>query len=654
MFDPGIGESDLTGRAVAGIKPSKKNVAPHMNSTGSLRKNVSPGRLMGLVVRDFFDVLKPLIVFEVLFKSAVVAVGALGTAWVISPLVESTGKSAVTNTDITRFIVSPAGILTGVIFGLSLLIASMIEHVGVISIGATRLEGRDPSLSDTIATLRAVAMRVVSFGFTQLAMLALLCLPFLALAGAAYFALLTRHDINYYLDNRPPSWYAALATGVVLATALGVVLVLIYVSTILAVPILLLEGQGVREAVRESRARTAGARWRIGIIVLGWQLLGTLLGTFILWGFGRSCGLLLVAAESRPVILVSLVALLLAIHAILLAGLSFVVVSIHGLLVLRLYLQSGGTPRVSGPAAAYALLRWADPLTRRLIRLKVGVFLGMPVLIGLMALGVSRRIDVNDRIFVVAHRGYSRVAPENSMSAFKKAIEVGADMIELDVQETSDGAVVVLHDRDLMRLAGDSRAIARLSLADAQKLDIGRRLGPEFAGERIATLNDVIELARDKIKLQIELKYYGADRGLAEKVADLIARAKFEDQCEISSLDYKALLKAGKRNPRLKLVALVTYAVGDPGRLDVGGLSVNTKVLSDRLIRDVAARGKVLYAWTVDDPREMVRLIERGVGRLVTNAPDELIRIREQRAQMSDFERRLMAARYLLGVDPEP
>ncbi len=98
-------------------------------------------------------------------------------------------------------------------------------------------------------------------------------------------------------------------------------------------------------------------------------------------------------------------------------------------------------------------------------------------------------------------------------------------------------------------------------------------------------------------------------------------------------------------------MALVTYALGHPERLDVDGLSVNTQVLSDRLIRAASRRGKWLYAWTVDDPREMVRLIERGVGGLITNAPDVVIRIRREREELSDVERRLLAARYLLGLE---
>ncbi len=108
---------------------------------------------------------------------------------------------------------------------------------------------------------------------------------------------------------------------------------------------------------------------------------------------------------------------------------------------------------------------------------------------------------------------------------------------------------------------------------------------------------------------------------------------------------------AKRANPRLKVVALVTYALGDPGRLDVDGLSVNTEVLTDGLIRATRKRRRLLYAWTVDDPRTMVRLAERGVGGMVTNVPDVLIRIRREREDLTDVERRLLAARYMLGLE---
>jgi glycerophosphoryl diester phosphodiesterase len=618
----------------------------------------NPSRIAGAVVRDLWRALGPLIVFEAVFKGAVILLGALGAGWVLAPLIASTGHSAVTNTEIARFLLSSAGVLYLVVIALSLMVATLIEHVGVIAIAAAHLRDRAVTVRDILATLARVFLRLVSFGITSLGMLAFLSAPFVVLGGLTYLALLSRHDINYYLESRPAGFYAALAIGAILLAALAARLAVLYVDLVFVMPILLFEGRRGRAAASESRARAAGARLGIGAILLGWQVAGTLLGVALVWGFNRSSALLLGSAEARPIVLVPLVAGLLAGQALLVAATSFLLVAIHCLLILRLYLARGGSLGRLAVAAAAPTGRGygapAGPPRRWFLRptgLAALTLLGLVVYLGA---GVPRRLDTGVHIVVVAHRGYSRLAPENTLSAFRKAIEVGADCAELDVQETADGVVVVLHDRDLMRMAGDPRRIADIPFAEARKLDLGRKFGPEFTGERIPTLAEVIALARGRIRLQIELKYYGRDRGLARKVAELIRREDFEAECEVTSLDYGGLMTARRHNPRLNVVALVTYALGDPGRLEVDGLSVNTEVLSDRLIRQARRHRKALYAWTVDDPRAMLRLIERGVGGLVTNGPEELIRIRRERAALGDLERRLLAARYLLGLESRP
>jgi glycerophosphoryl diester phosphodiesterase len=203
-----------------------------------------------------------------------------------------------------------------------------------------------------------------------------------------------------------------------------------------------------------------------------------------------------------------------------------------------------------------------------------------------------------------------------------------------------------------MRMAGDPRKIWDLTLAEAQSLDVGRRFGPAHAGERIPTLEEVIALARGKIKLNIELKFRGKDRALAGSVARLIRREDFESQCVVASLTYDGLLEAKRYNPRLRTAAIVTYAIGDISRLDVDALSVNRKFLSDRLLRNARKQRKEVYAWTVDDPGGMVELIERGVTNIVTNRPTVLVDIRREREGLTEVERRLLAARYLLGMEP--
>ncbi len=340
--------------------------------------------------------------------------GALGTAWVISPLIESSGRAAVTNTDIASFLLSTAGLLTVIMLALSFVLGSMIEHIGVISIASARLEGREVTMADTLATLRAVAVRILSFGVAKLGLLAVLCTPFVVLAGLAYLVLLTRHDINYYLANRPPSWYLALAIGALLMTVLGTALLAaLRRHDLRRADPLARTKRGPRGRPRELGADERARAW-VGSIVLGWQLLGMIAGALIVWGFGRWCALVLTSTGSRTTLLLSVVAALLACHALLLAALSFAIVSIHGLLILRLYLECGGQPQPTEPVGEAGILVRGDALARRLIWSKAGIAGGILILTGCMAVGFTRRLAVNEQIVVVAHRGDSRVAPKTA------------------------------------------------------------------------------------------------------------------------------------------------------------------------------------------------------------------------------------------------
>ena len=192
-----------------------------------------------------------------------------------------------------------------------------------------------------------------------------------------------------------------------------------------------------------------------------------------------------------------------------------------------------------------------------------------------------------------------------------------------------------------------------MTLAEVREVDINGKFGPKFSHERIPTLKEVIALARDRIKVQIELKFYDRERKLAGDVARLVAAENFESQCVVSSLHYDGLQEARRVNPRLRTAAIITFSIGDIDRLEVDGLSVNAKHLSNRLIRTVRSRHKDLYAWTVDDPKTMVTLMERGVPNIVTNRPDLLIGLRNEFEGLTDIERRLLAVHYLLGLEPE-
>ncbi|MBI3894013.1 MAG: glycerophosphodiester phosphodiesterase, partial [Candidatus Wallbacteria bacterium] len=145
--------------------------------------------------------------------------------------------------------------------------------------------------------------------------------------------------------------------------------------------------------------------------------------------------------------------------------------------------------------------------------------------------------------WVIAHRGYSAVYPENTMRSFREAIAAGADAIEMDVQTTADGRLVVLHDDVLDRTSDGKGPVGALTLEQVKRLDAGRWKGARFAGERIPTLDEVLELSRGTgVGLVVEAKTpYALDPRLAGRIVELLDRAGVTSRTILQSFDHRPL-----------------------------------------------------------------------------------------------------------------
>jgi len=290
----------------------------------------------------------------------------------------------------------------------------------------------------------------------------------------------------------------------------------------------------------------------------------------------------------------------------------------------------------------------ARPMARRVI-------LASLALLALSLAGawfVASRLDLERVVAVTAHRGAKVSNPENTLASFKAAMEAGANYIELDVQRTKDGQIVVLHDADFMRMGSDPRKIAALTGAEVATIDIGRKYDPKFAGEHAPTLEEVIDLVRGQMKINIELKYNVPDSTLAPAVVELLRRKDFMDQVVITSLDYGALKQVERIEPSLKTGHIVTAAVGNVARTEADFLSLNSARATSSLVRQAHAAGKEVHVWTVNKPEVMQRMIERGVDNIITDDPVTLIRLMKERGALSRPE--LLGLRLRVLFDRPP
>ncbi|MHC4944964.1 MAG: glycerophosphodiester phosphodiesterase family protein, partial [Planctomycetota bacterium] len=259
---------------------------------------------------------------------------------------------------------------------------------------------------------------------------------------------------------------------------------------------------------------------------------------------------------------------------------------------------------------------------------------------------VLHGFDLEDKVKITAHRGSATVAPENSLSAILQAIEDGADYAEIDVQETADGEVVLLHDRDLLRVAGLRKNIWEAKYDEIKSLDTGSWFSPEFRDERIPLLREAMDLARGRIKLNIELKLTGHEKRLAERVVEIINEADFTAQCIVTSLDLAILEKVNDLSPEIRRGLIVFESIGRITKLDVDILSVSARNTGFDLINEAHRAGKEVHVWTVNKASDMARFIDLGADNLITDHPARAVELLEDRKSLSYSELLLMKVRH--------
>jgi glycerophosphoryl diester phosphodiesterase len=245
------------------------------------------------------------------------------------------------------------------------------------------------------------------------------------------------------------------------------------------------------------------------------------------------------------------------------------------------------------------------------------------------------------RVEVIAHRGFSGLAPENTLSAIREAIRAGADRVEFDVLLCAGGEPVVIHDADLERTTGSRGPVSARALAEIRALDAGGWFGKQFCGEKVPTLEEALEECRGRIAVNVEIKEEAVERtegaledGIEARVGRAIRRLAMADSAVVSSFEPLALVRLKRLAPEIPLQSLydaarhrglgpaaVCAAVGS------GAFNCSREELSAPWIEEAHRAGLKVNVYTVDEPAEMERVIGLGVDGIFTNRPDRLLRL---------------------------
>lgn len=223
------------------------------------------------------------------------------------------------------------------------------------------------------------------------------------------------------------------------------------------------------------------------------------------------------------------------------------------------------------------------------------------------------------KVAITAHRGSSKDAPENTLSAIKKAIENGADYAEIDVQLTKDEKLILLHDSSFLRTTGVDKKPSEILYSDISKLDAGSWFSDDFVGEKIPSLKEVMDLSRGKLKLNIELKGSDVSPKLISKVIELIEKENFENECVITSLNYEDLVEVEKIKATLKTGYIMFVAIGQLENMLVDFYSVEESNVSENFISRAHMNGREVHVWTINKKEDMNSMLELGVDNIITD-----------------------------------
>ncbi len=246
----------------------------------------------------------------------------------------------------------------------------------------------------------------------------------------------------------------------------------------------------------------------------------------------------------------------------------------------------------------------------------------------------------NDDFVVIAHRGASAYAPENTHSAFKMAIEMKAEMIELDLLLSKDGIPVVIHDQNLERTTGKKGDVSDFTLADLRVLETGAWFDKKFKGEPFPTLEEVLTYTKDKIAVNIEIKHEAvtdtAKDGIVDKALKLVYNAGMEDQVIFSSFDYRVMEHLNELDPEMPKALL--YEKSQSGNLTpkelvekytVDAFNCSYKELSEEWIEELTTHNIPFFIYTVNDKTLMEKITKAGARGIFSDYPDVLKQVVE-------------------------
>ncbi|MCE8031948.1 glycerophosphodiester phosphodiesterase [Billgrantia tianxiuensis] len=602
------------------------------------------------VLRSLREHLRPLVAYHLFFTLLASSLLLPAVAWTLTSLLRRFDRPVITNAELLNLLLSPGGILWLLAaIGLTFLLL-YLQQAGMILVAIKRRDNHYRlafiALWQTLRRLPALAGLVV----LQVGAHLLLLLPVALLLGWLYELIIGGLDPYYVMRMRPPALWYFLAAAAPVAFAWALIAAWLYVRWILALPVATLENLSAPAALKRSRELTRGQRGKVALVVISVLLVIVALPFATSTLFDRVFTPMLWWLPERNAVLIPAMLAYMTGYVLVTLAITFIGIAANSLLSACLYLRlAHREPRPAPP-----------PPDAHPGRLAWGVELAVLLFAVAQAWWIVNSFELRDDVTIIAHRGSSVAAPENTLAAIEQAIEDRAHYVEIDVRLTADGEVVLYHDRSLQRLTGDPRNLQEMTLEELRTFDVGSWFGDAFVGERIPTLDEAFAAVRGSSALMIDMKPDpGAEAALVEAVLAALQREtearrtcltrvapaeasrcgnpNVAGETRLAVMSASVLEMIKEREPDLRVTLLAQLVM--PGTLDrrsFDALGLRHNRITENEIRLARELGYEVHAWTVNDRARMSQMIDLGVDAIITDHPDRLAELIEERGELSD------------------
>ncbi len=560
-----------------------------------------------------------LVGFECLYKILSLVIFSPLFLKIFDLTMKVTGYSYLTFENIFSFLLNPLTFFLLFILVMIMMLYSMFDITTIIVILDQSYQNRKIKVLEAILISLQKCKKVFRLKNLPLAFLVLFLIPFLNIGVASGFVS-TIHIPEFIMDYIKNNQILILIFSVVVILLIALLLKWIY-----ALHYYVLEDSNFKEARRKSKFLGSKKHLKDLISLILIQATTTIiyfifvgLGILIIFGLNKLLKILIVNSIITTIIWI-FIALSFLVYTALAVPISYAGISV-------LYYQHKKEKKEEINPVPLKENQKKSKNNKILkvvfsISIIIAILFGSIFTYGLYKGKYNLNIEFTRTVEVTAHRGASIKYPENTMSAFVGAKELGADWIELDVQQTSDGKIIVIHDTNLKRTTGLDKKTWEVDFEEISKLDAGSFFSEDFKGERIPLLEDVVDFAKkNNIKLNIELKPTGHEVDFEKSVIDIINAYDFKDDSVITSQVYEVLEKVKKQDVSQKTVYVMSLAYGNITSLKAAdSFSIEETSITKSLVSRIHNEGKEIYAWTVNNEDNIQKMIDLKVDNIITD-----------------------------------